>query len=105
MPDSLLLAPLTAPLPPPPLPPSYSLRPPTCDDAPALAALYFAAYPPGVACATLAAAQEEIRATFAGAYGDLWPEASALIEHHSSTGIAAPTLAAAILTVHRAPWE
>jgi ribosomal protein S18 acetylase RimI-like enzyme len=106
MPDSLLLlASLTAPVTPPPLPPGYTLRPPTPDDVPALAALYFAAYPPGVACATLTEAQEDIRATFAGAYGDLWLDASALIEHHDPTSTATPTLAAAILTVHCAPWE
>lgn len=108
MPESLLLlASLTAPIAPPLLPPGYTLRPPTPDDASALADLYFAAYPPGVACATPAEALEDIRATFAGAYGDLWPQTSALIEHHdpTTTSAAAPTLAAALLTVHRAPWE
>ena len=106
MPDSLLLiAPLTSPMASPPLPPGYTLRPPTPDDAPALAQLYFATYPPGVACATLAEAQEDIRATFAGDYGDLWPDASAQIEHLLATKLATPTLAAAVLTVHRAPWE
>ena len=106
MPDSLLLlAPLTTPLAPPPPPPRYTLRLPTPEDASALAALYFAAYPPGVACATLAEAEEEIRATFAGDYGAIRADASALIAHRPPGRTAAPTLAAAILTVHRAPWE
>lgn len=106
MPESLLLqATLTAPAPPRPLPPGYTFRPPTPDDAPALADLYSAAYPPGIACATLAEALEDIRATFAGDYGDLWPDASALIEHIHSASTGAPTLAAAVLTVHRAPWD
>ena len=106
MPESLLLlASLTAPIAPPALPHGYTLRPPTPDDAPALAALYFAAYPPGIACATPTEALEDIRATFAGTYGDLWPQASALIEHHDPTSAAVPTLATALLTVHRAPWE
>jgi N-alpha-acetyltransferase 10/11 len=33
------------------------------------------------------------------------PVASALVEHHDPTGRVTPNLAAAILTIHRAPWE
>lgn len=116
MSDSLiLLAPTTSsPQSPTPLPPKYTLRPPTPADTTALAALYLAAYPPGVACASLTEATDDIRATFTGAYGDLWPAASALIEHVALpvfdplspiTRSPSPDPLAAILTVHRAPWE
>ncbi len=122
MSNSLILLSTTRTPPPTPipLPTSYFLRPPTLSDTSALAALYFTAYPAGIACATLDEATEDIRATFAGANGDFWPAASALIESgtipaqavtpklnepHDSCPGPAPTLAAAIVTVHRAPWE
>ncbi|MFT4039465.1 MAG: hypothetical protein QM692_14855, partial [Thermomicrobiales bacterium] len=59
-----------------PAPDGVELRPCTPADAAALARLYFAAYPPGVACATLEEAEADIAATFGGEYGPLWLAAS-----------------------------
>ena len=58
---------------------------------------YFAAYPPGAACATQADATAEVSASFAGEYGPLLPPATLAID---SDG----TLIAAVMTVGRAPW-
>ncbi len=63
-----------------------------------LGRLYFEAYGPGVACATLPEAVDDIEAAFGGHYGAFWFEASPVIEHDSA-------IVAAIQTVHRAPWR
>jgi ribosomal protein S18 acetylase RimI-like enzyme len=77
----------------------YEVRPCELADAPQLGELYFNAYDPGIACATLPEAVADIEATFAGEYGPLWTEAS----------LAALTqdgeMAAAVLVVSRAPWD
>jgi len=64
----------------------------------ALGRLYYEAYDPGVACETVQEAIADIRAAFQGAYGVLWLAASAVIEHDRE-------VVAAMLVVHRAPWE
>jgi len=61
--------------------------------------LYFEAYDPGVACASLSEAIEDIEASFAGKYGDLWLPASRIALMPGGG------LAAAIMTVQRAPWS
>lgn len=80
------------------LPSQYEARAIRFDDTDELGRLYFEAYEPGVACESLTEAIDDIGASFAGEYGELWPEASLVVEHeHSLTG--------AILTVRQAPWE
>lgn len=79
-------------------PTSYVMRACRQSDTPVLGWLYFEAYAPGMASATLDEAVVDIRASFDGEYGELWREASLLIEYGEE-------LAAAILTVRRAPWE
>ena len=80
------------------IPHGYAVRPCTPGDAATLARLYFAAYPPGVACATLEEARADIAATFSGEYGELWLAASPVVHRDDD-------LAAAVLTVRRAIWE
>ncbi|GAA2374363.1 GNAT family N-acetyltransferase [Nonomuraea africana] len=81
----------------PALPEGLVLREPELADAEELGRLYFESYAPGVACASLAEAIEEIRAAFKGDFGDLWTEASAVVESQGE-------LVTATLVVHRAPW-
>lgn len=80
------------------IPRGYAVRPCTPGDAAALARLYFAAYPPGVACATLDEARADIAASFSGEYGELWLAASPVVHRDDA-------LVAAVLTVRRANWE
>ncbi|MGI8405594.1 MAG: GNAT family N-acetyltransferase [Thermomicrobiales bacterium] len=80
------------------LPPGYRHRPMCAEDIPALGNLYFAAYDPGVACDTLEEAVADIRASFAGEYGNLWLEASPVVTWNDQ-------IVAAIMTVRRAPWN
>ena len=81
-----------------PIPPDgYRARPVAPSDVEELGALYFRAYDPGVASATLDDAVRDIQASFDGEYGSLWLPASEVI-HRSGE------IVAAILTVHRAPW-
>lgn len=82
----------------PNLPIGYIMRTGLRSDCEALGRLYYAAYEPGVACATLDEAVADIRASFAGDYGVLWPAASPLILRSSNP-------VAAALTVRRAPWQ
>lgn len=89
---------LPLPTPAVPVAAGVRLRASASADAAALARLYFAAYPPGVACATLEEAEADIAATFAGEYGPLWPAASVL-------AVEGGDLVAAVLTVRRANWE
>jgi GNAT superfamily N-acetyltransferase len=77
------------------LPPGLVARSPVRTDARALGRLYFEAYDPGIACDTLDEAVDDVRATFDGAYGELWPAASWVVEQHGR-------LVAAVLTVRRA---
>jgi ribosomal protein S18 acetylase RimI-like enzyme len=80
------------------LPPGFVACPPTLEDAESLGRLYYAAYDPGVACATAEEAIEDIRAAFQGAYGDLWLAGSWVIARDGA-------LVAALLSVQRAPWD
>jgi N-alpha-acetyltransferase 10/11 len=79
------------------LPIGYRIRPCQRADITALASLYFEAYEPGVACATVDDALDDTRASFAGEYGELWPDASPIVVHHDEP-------VGAALMVHRAPW-
>ncbi|WP_058233843.1 GNAT family N-acetyltransferase [Devriesea agamarum] len=70
----------------------------TANHIDAIAAAYFKAYPPGIACTTLAGAVQEIRDTFAGEYGALRYDASAIaVINHRVVG--------AVLVVHRSIWD
>jgi GNAT superfamily N-acetyltransferase len=80
------------------LPAGCTARSPLRTDARALGRLYFEAYDPGTRCETLADAVNDIRATFDGAYGELWPAASWIVQRGGE-------LVAAVLTVRRAPWR
>ncbi len=80
------------------LPHGYVVRTVQPTDIPALGRLYFASYPPAMLEATAEEAHEDIVATFAGDYGELWLEASPVIE-------ASGEVVCAVLTVRRAPWE
>lgn len=83
-----------------PRPPhGYTLRPCRQSDIPDLGHLYFESYDPGVACATLAEAIADIEAAFAGAYGELWQEASQVAVAPDEQPVSA------IQIVRRAPWE
>lgn len=93
-----LVRPAGAP-PPPTVPVGYALRPCSPADVEPLGDLYFDSYDPGEASATRDEAVADIRAAFAGDYGELWPEAS-LVATASDGG--APV--AAIQVVRRAPW-
>jgi hypothetical protein len=48
------------------LPPGYAMRPMLSRDISELGSLYFAAYDPGIASATVEEAEADIRASFAG---------------------------------------
>lgn len=79
-------------------PPGYAVRPCDPGDAAGLAHLYFAAYPPGVACATPEEAQADIAASFLGEYGEFCFRASPVVIRQGA-------LVAAVMTVRRANWE
>jgi N-alpha-acetyltransferase 10/11 len=76
----------------------YLLRPSQPADLESLGALYFHSYDRGQACASLAEAAADIRAAFAGEYGELWPEASLV------TVTADHQIIGAIQIVKRALW-
>ena len=83
---------------PPGLAAGFTVRSPAEGDAGRLGRLYFDA---GVTYANLAHAEagiEEIRAFFRGEFGDFWPAASGVVEYDGR-------LVAALLAVHRAPWD
>jgi ribosomal protein S18 acetylase RimI-like enzyme len=86
------------PPPPVPVPDGYALRACSPDDVERLGDLYFHSYDPGEACATREEAVADIRAAFAGDYGELWPEASLVAETPSGD------LVSAVQVVRRAPW-
>lgn len=85
-------------VPAPPVPAGCLLRPSRPTDLESLGALYFHSYEPGQACASLAEATADIRAAFAGEYGELWPQASLVAV------TADRQIIAAIQIVKRAPW-
>lgn len=79
-------------------PAEYEVRPCQPSDAEVLGRLYFEAHEPGVACETLEEAVADIRASFDGAYGPLWPAASLAVDCGGK-------LVAAVFTVRRVPWD
>ena len=79
------------------LPQGYEIRPVQEDDAPALAGLYLAAYSREIV-QDLAAAEEEMRQTFAGEYGPLVAGLSPVVRSRGR-------LVATVLTVAQAPWS
>jgi ribosomal protein S18 acetylase RimI-like enzyme len=68
-------------------------------DVGAIGRLYFAAYPRGVPGDSLEEAVSDITASFAGEYGEPWPDAC-LVAHCASGD-----LVGCVLTVARAPWS
>jgi GNAT superfamily N-acetyltransferase len=96
--DQLTLIRTDLPPPVPILPAGYALRACSAEDVDALGRLYFASYDPGEASATVDEAVADIRAAFAGEYGELWPAASLV----ATIGEGEPV--AAVQVVRRAPW-
>ncbi|MGH2562025.1 MAG: hypothetical protein ACRDJH_23445 [Thermomicrobiales bacterium] len=84
------------------LPADFAMRPCRLSDTQSLGRLYYEAYEPGVAAATLDEAVADIRACFDGAYGDLWPAASLAI-HRGDTLAAAHHAGAPALALRVAP--
>lgn len=76
----------------------YRFRSLVPSDLQAVGSLYFSAYDPGVACATVGAAVADIAASFAGEYGPVnLPSSLVALD-------AQDELVGAILVVDRAPW-
>ena len=68
-------------------------------DIEAIGRLYFAAYPRGVPGDSLEEAVSDITASFAGEYGEPWPDACLV------AGIAGGEIVGCVITVTRAPWS
>jgi N-alpha-acetyltransferase 10/11 len=79
------------------IPPPYPIRGCTDGDADALGRLYCEAHAPGAGCGSADEAIDDMRATFAGEYGELWQPASLVAERDGEP-------VAAVLTVRQAPW-
>jgi len=94
-----LIANLPLPAPSPAAPAGYTIRPYSDADVPDLARLQYASYDPGIAYDTVEEALQDYEATFAGAYGEIWPDATLVAVAPDGS------LAAAILTVRQAPWD
>ncbi len=100
-PDSMTQITLIAdarPMPAGRLPSGFVMRAPETGDTEQLGQLYFDSHVPGSDHKFAADAIQEVSSFFRGEFGDFWPVASGLIEHDGK-------VAAALLTVHRAPWE
>jgi N-alpha-acetyltransferase 10/11 len=80
------------------LPGGFTVRAPEPADTNRLGQLYFDCQVPGADLASSAEAVQEVQAFFRGEFGEFWPAASGVVE----TG---GRLAAALLAVHRAPWD
>ena len=76
----------------------FAVRSPAEGDAGRLGRLYFDAGVPYANLAHAEAAVDEILAFFRGEFGVFWPAASGVVEHDGR-------LVAALLAVHRAPWD
>lgn len=76
----------------------FAVRAPWAADSERLGRLYFDCQVPGADLGDVAEAIGEIRGYFKGEFGEFWPEASGVVE----TG---GQLLAALLAVHRAPWD
>ncbi|MGH8911512.1 MAG: GNAT family N-acetyltransferase [Acidimicrobiia bacterium] len=74
------------------------MRAPSRDDIQSLGRLYFESYERGKGAASIEAAVTDVEASFAGGYGELWPQASPVVVHDGG-------LVAAVMAVRRAPWE
>lgn len=81
-----------------PLPAGLAVRAPRPTDVEALGQLYFDCRVPGANLTGSAGAVAETRAFFHGEFGQPWPQASGVIDNGG-------TLIAALLAVHRAPWD
>lgn len=81
-----------------PLADGLTVRAPGPADADDLGQLYFDCRVPGANLASSAEAVAETRAFFRGEFGQFWPEASGVIDNDGE-------LIAALLAVHRAPWD
>ncbi|HEX4700010.1 MAG TPA: GNAT family N-acetyltransferase [Actinomycetes bacterium] len=68
-------------------------------DAGAIGRLYFASYPRGVPGDSLEEAVSDITASFAGEYGEPWPDACLV----ASTAVG--DIVGCVITVSRAPWS
>jgi ribosomal protein S18 acetylase RimI-like enzyme len=68
-------------------------------DADAIGLLYFTAYPRGMPGDSLEEAVSDITASFAGEYGEPWPDACLV------ACIAGGDIVGCVLTVTRAPWS
>lgn len=77
--------------------PAAGVRRMTEADLEEVAQLYFEAYEPGEACESLDEARDDVRASFAGDYGDFWWDGSFV--HEDPDGPVA-----AVMTVSQAPW-
>ncbi len=75
------------------------VRPVAPSDVEAIGRLYFAAYPRGVPGDSLDEAVSDITASFAGEYGQPWPDACLV------AGITGGDIVGCVLTVSRAPWS
>ncbi len=81
-----------------PLPVGFAVRAPRPGDADQLGRLYFDCQVPGADLADVVEGIDEVRAFFLGEFGEFWPEASGVVEFGGQ-------LVAALLAVHRAPWD
>ena len=81
-----------------PTPVIVELQPLDPDRTQELAEAYFNAYPPGVACNTVDEAVQEIRETYAGEYGTLRRDASAM-------AIQQGRVVGAVMVVERSIWD
>lgn len=96
MPSDLLSLALPASAPEPAV--GITIRPISEADSGALAHLYLAAYPPEIGAADFEAAREEMRASFAGEYGNLRRDASFLAQIDGEP-------AGAIMTTEHSIWD
>lgn len=81
-----------------PLPGGFAVRTPRARDADEIGQLYFDCQVPGADLADAGEGIDETRAFFRGEFGEFWAAGSGVIE----TG---GRLVAALLAVHRAPWD
>lgn len=79
-------------------PEGFQVRTCNTTDLHQLAALYFAAYEPGVGASSLENATADVAASFEGEYGVFWFEASPVMEMDGR-------VVSAVMTVREAPWD
>lgn len=89
---------LVGPVASPPPSSRATIRPASPSDAEALGRIYFESYEPGTASESVEEAIDDIRDSFRGSYGQLWTAASPV-------AVVNGEVAAAVLTVLRAPWS